>query len=277
MNKENFDNDEPIHHFEGKDLLHSCPSELTFAQSGASSSPIKHSPKATISPPIIHSHKDRFQKFHKIKELLRGIFFYKIHIETIHQPMVNYNLIIGQLNITTQNNQTILQDMKNFGPIFNILNKGTIINNFGTDNQSNEQEEAEEAKDADHTEVVEVQTVPVNKETASQPKVHRKKKELSFTDSVAEKESVPILRQWLHQMMDPIPSNNPKEKLIFLRAVSEAKVFTQKLQYKAYVREFGPISSSSYYEWVHRKLKYDREDIDALIEKYYEFLKQFPK
>ena len=51
MKIEDFDNDEPIHHFEGKDLLHSCPSELTFAQSGASSSPINISPLATISPP----------------------------------------------------------------------------------------------------------------------------------------------------------------------------------------------------------------------------------
>ena len=277
MKTEDFDNDEPIHHFEGKDLMHSCPCKLTFAQMGEPSSPITISPPVAISPPDIHSHKDHFQKFHKIKELLKGLFFYKIHKETIYQPMVNCNLIIGQMNIATQNNQTILQDMKNFGPIFNIYNKGTIINNFGNDNQSNEQAEAEEAKDADHTEVVEVQTVPVNKETAIQPKVHRKKKELSFTDSVAEKEAIPILKQWLHQMMDPISSKKPKEKLIFLRAVSEAKVFTQKLQYKAYVREFGPISSSSYYEWVHRKLKYDRDDIDALIEKYFEFLKQFPK
>ena len=51
MNKENFDNDEPIHHFEGKDLLHSCPSVLTFALLGASSSPINISPLITISPP----------------------------------------------------------------------------------------------------------------------------------------------------------------------------------------------------------------------------------
>ena len=51
MKTEDFDNDEPIHHFEGKDLLYSCPSELTFAQTGASSSPIIISPLATISPP----------------------------------------------------------------------------------------------------------------------------------------------------------------------------------------------------------------------------------
>ena len=45
------DNDEPIHHSEGKDLLCSCPSKLTFAQSGTSSSPINISPPLTISPP----------------------------------------------------------------------------------------------------------------------------------------------------------------------------------------------------------------------------------
>ena len=54
MKNEDFDNDEPIHHFEGKDLLHSCPSVLTFAQTGASSSPINISPQITISPPGMH-------------------------------------------------------------------------------------------------------------------------------------------------------------------------------------------------------------------------------
>lgn len=48
------ENDEPIHHSLGKDLLYSCPSVLTFAQSGASSSPINISPLATISPPGMH-------------------------------------------------------------------------------------------------------------------------------------------------------------------------------------------------------------------------------
>ena len=51
MKTEDFDNDEEIHHFEGKDLLYSCPSELTFALPGASSSPINISPSITISPP----------------------------------------------------------------------------------------------------------------------------------------------------------------------------------------------------------------------------------
>ena len=44
-------NDEPIHHSEGKDIMYSCPSKLTFAQSGASSSPFNISPPISISPP----------------------------------------------------------------------------------------------------------------------------------------------------------------------------------------------------------------------------------
>ena len=51
MTTEISENDEPIHHSAGKDLLYPCPSELTFAHSGASSSPINISPLATISPP----------------------------------------------------------------------------------------------------------------------------------------------------------------------------------------------------------------------------------
>ena len=51
MKIEDFDNDEPIHHFEGKDLLHSCPSKSPFAQTGNSSPIINISPLATISPP----------------------------------------------------------------------------------------------------------------------------------------------------------------------------------------------------------------------------------
>ena len=51
MTTEISENDEEIHHSLGKDYMYSCPSELTFAQTGASSSPIIISPLATISPP----------------------------------------------------------------------------------------------------------------------------------------------------------------------------------------------------------------------------------
>ena len=51
MTTEISENDEEIHHSLGKDFLYSCPSVLTFALSGASSSPINISPQITISPP----------------------------------------------------------------------------------------------------------------------------------------------------------------------------------------------------------------------------------
>ena len=54
MTTEISENDESIHHSLGKDIMYSCPSKLTFAQSGASSSPINISPPISISPPGMH-------------------------------------------------------------------------------------------------------------------------------------------------------------------------------------------------------------------------------
>ena len=54
MNSEISENDEPIHHSLGKDFLYSCPSKTPFARTGKPSSPITHSPHATISPPGMH-------------------------------------------------------------------------------------------------------------------------------------------------------------------------------------------------------------------------------
>ena len=51
MNNEFSDNDEPIHHSVGKDLLYSCPSEPPIASTGDPTSPIFISPPITISPP----------------------------------------------------------------------------------------------------------------------------------------------------------------------------------------------------------------------------------
>jgi hypothetical protein len=51
MTTEISENDEPIHHSAGKDYVYPCPSSLTLAQSGASTSPINISPLITISPP----------------------------------------------------------------------------------------------------------------------------------------------------------------------------------------------------------------------------------
>ena len=100
MKTEDFDNDEEIHHFEGKDLLYSCPSALTFAQSGASSSPINISPLATISPPGMH------------------IVLKQQKLEQGKQPFrVQYNLII----VNYGGNLTIEGTMVNIKQLITII------------------------------------------------------------------------------------------------------------------------------------------------------------
>ena len=107
MNKEDFDNDEPIHHFEGKDLLHSCPSSLTFAQSGASSSPIIISPLATISPPgmtlVLEQQKlDQDEPHGKLKRYFHRVFKFCNRKES-YVIIVNCsgNILIEDSNIKT--------------------------------------------------------------------------------------------------------------------------------------------------------------------------------
>jgi hypothetical protein len=168
--------------------------------------------------------------------------------------------------------------MKFYGPVY--MNRCKIIttnNYYNSDNKEEEKEKADESDDSDHSEVVEVKPVPASNAPINQPCEQSEDEHFTFDAYIAEKETAHILRQWLHLMMDPIPSKKPKEKLIYLRAVSEAKVFTQKLPYKVYLSEFEMVSSNSYYVWMHRELKYDRDDIDVIIEQYQNYLAQFSK
>ena len=167
--------------------------------------------------------------------------------------------------------------MKFYGPVY--MNRCKIIttNNYYNSDNKEEKEKADESDDSDHGEVVEVKPVPASNAPINQPCEQSEDEHFTFDAYIAEKETAHILRQWLHLMMDPIPSKKPKEKLIYLRAVSEAKVFTQKLPYKVYLSEFEMVSSNSYYVWMHRELKYDRDDIDVIIEQYQNYLAQFSK
>ena len=168
--------------------------------------------------------------------------------------------------------------MKFNGPVY--MNRCKIIttnNYYNSDKKEEEKEKADESDDSDHGEVVEVKPVPASNAPINQPCEQSEDEHFTFDAYIAEKETAHILRQWLHLMMDPIPSKKPKEKLIYLRAVSEAKVFTQKLPYKVYLSEFEMVSSNSYYVWMHRELKYDRDDIDVIIEQYQNYLAQFSK
>lgn len=166
--------------------------------------------------------------------------------------------------------------MKFNGPVY--MNRCKIINNYyNSDKKEEEKKRSNESNDSDHAEVVEVQTVPESEVPASNPIEQNANDELSFMDCIAEKETAHILRKWLHQMMDPISSKKPKEKLIYLRAVSEADAFIKKLPYKVYVKEFGMITKASYYYWMLRGLNYDSNEIDKIIELFHQFLIQFRK
>ena len=165
--------------------------------------------------------------------------------------------------------------MKIIGP---IVNYGTIQeNNFYGKNeqQSNEKEGKEDVDDADHTEVVEVQPAPVGSTKVSKPKKTRKKSQLTFIDCIAEQETAHILMKWLHLMMDN--KDKPKQKLIYLRAISEAGYFSQTPDLNIYVSEFGAMARSSYHDWMQAELKYTPAEINKLIEQYSLFLAQFPK
>ena len=146
------------------------------------------------------------------------------------------------------------------------------------DKQNNEKDEpnnAEEADDADPEEVVEVQPIPATSTKDCDSIKIRKKNQLTFIDCIAEQETAHILRKWLHQMMDN--KDKPKQKLIYLRAISEAGYFSQTPNHDVYIKEFGQMARSSYYDWMQGELRYDLAEINKLIEQYSLFLAQFPK
>jgi hypothetical protein len=153
------------------------------------------------------------------------------------------------------------------------IDQVTIYND--PDKKSNENEEKEEADDADRSEVVEVQPAPVGTTKDSKPIKKRKKSQLTFTDCIAERETAHILRKWLHTMMDN--KVKPKQKLKYLRAIAEAGLFCETPDYYVYVKEFGDLSRSSYYDWMQGELRYDLGEINKLIEQYSIFLSQFRK
>ena len=153
------------------------------------------------------------------------------------------------------------------------IDQVTIYND--RDKKSNENEEKEEAEDAVHAEVVEVKPAPVGSTKVSEPIKKRKNKQLSFIDCIAEQETAHILMKWLHLMMDN--KDKPKQKLIYLRAISEAGYFSQTPNLNVYVSEFGAMAKSSYHDWMQAELKYTPAEINKLIEQYSIYLAQFSK
>ena len=166
--------------------------------------------------------------------------------------------------------------MKFNGPVY--MNRCKIIttnNYYNSDKKEEEKEKAEESDDSHFGEVVEVKPVPVGSTKVCKPSKKCQESQLKFIDCIAEQETAHILMKWLHQMMDN--KDKPKQKLIYLRAISEAGYFSQTPDHDVYIKEFGQMARSSYYDWMQGELRYDLAVINKLIEQYSLYLTQFPK
>ena len=133
------------------------------------------------------------------------------------------------------------------------IDQVTIYND--RDKKSNENEEKEEAEDEDHTDVVEVQPMPTKED--NQPGIIR---------FFAQRSKAQPILTWLHETTDDLET--PKERLMNVRAVYEAGHFTQRIPYKAYDEEFGPITKSRYKHWMGEELNYSKKDIDDIIDQF---------
>ena len=262
------ENDEPIHHSEGKTILRFCPSELTSALSGESSPLITISPPVIISPPdllrVLEQRKLEQDEHHgKLKNFLRSFFFFKKYRKKVSSDNRYY---IERLTLEVSNNfynKTTRDNMINNITAFYcvIMNNDNVSEkNSNKNEQSNENEAKESSDDVESSEVVEVMEADES---------------LTIDNYIAEKENVQHTKNWLHLMIDKF--DKPKEKLIFPRALSEGGVFTRELPHKIYEKEFGPMAKSSYRDWMMLPLRYKQDEIDKIIEQYLQYLAKFRK
>lgn len=137
------------------------------------------------------------------------------------------------------------------------FNNCIIFNNDFHENEAHKQEkeDTDVSDDADHTEVVEVQPVHLSDNSNS-----------GIIRFFAQRSKARPILSWLHETTDDLET--PKERLLNVRAVYEAGHFTQRIPYKAYVEEFGPITKSRYKHWMGEELNYSKKDIDDIIEQF---------
>ncbi len=160
--------------------------------------------------------------------------------------------------------------MNNYINISNcvIINNG--INQH--ENENHEQKEDSKSESASDKDDHEATAECVKTETATPqeplsnvpPKTVKDYSHSPLKPFFVDQNIVDIILKWLHELMDK--HNLPKPKLKPLRAAYEAGIFTQMIPLKIYKMEFGKISTSSYYDWMKGKNKYDPSEIDALIE-----------
>ena len=232
MKSDNFDNDEPIHHFEGKDLMHSCPSELTFAHLGHLSSPINISPSITISPPgmtLVLEQQMLVQgkRFCALKKTIRRFFGNKENTTIIY---LNGNLTIFEslLKNYKTNNTMIING--------NIYNCTIITNDTNNDSHNNGYRKDQEAEEVEYEEV-KVEQKPEAKSDSPVPVTGKDYSKSPLKPLFTHPEQADFILDRMHRIMDY--QTIDREKIKYLKSVCEHEVFKARIPYKDYAAEFG--------------------------------------
>jgi len=266
MKTEDFENDEEIHHSAGKDYVYPCPSELTFAQSGASS-PINISPLATISPPGMHlvleQQKLEQGKPHgKLKRFLKRVFAFKKHKK---QESNNNQYFIEKLTLEVSDD--IFSNVKKDNMINNINAFYCVImnsdNNSDKKEQSNEKEGKEEPDDADHSEVVEVQPTSAKESAVKQSDLNKDYSNSKLVPLLTYPEQANYLIGWMHLNIERQPKIS--ERIRIIKALDSRYYFKSKVGYKDYIGEFGGDFTASWYSRLMKR-EIPSDVLDVILE-----------
>jgi hypothetical protein len=238
-------------------------------------SPVNHPPSANgdnvgeTSPPPIQSNPEPQKNEKKSHRLSR--FFKKIlKIRFIQTgPPVNITYVNIAVNYIDSHN-TPNTNMTFNGPIYNstFVNQEIHEEKNSAEKHDEKQSEDDDESDEDHhEEYVEFEAV----ETIANQESNKMDSssnifQASIKDYITRCDNPDALVSWLHTEIEKL--NRPKDKLKFVRAVYEASYFTKLIPYEVYVGEFGEITRSRYFYWMGEELRYNRDDIDAIIDRF---------
>ena len=213
---ESLNNDEPIHHSEGKDLLCSCPSKLI-----SSNKEVKYTTLPLIfeSPPINTSPHHCW-----VKRFFTNFF----------RTQINVYLSISELNVTKQiyNSESILVS-NNIKKMFNncTLNNCTFNTHNVTDSSQNGEHSKQPA-----AEVMDVEVMKFEGEDHSNS---------PLIPYLTHPEQAQPIIEWLHRSM--ANQNSDRERIKPLKAAFEKHLLKSVPQYDDFRKEFGDIVCQSQY------------------------------
>ena len=231
------ENDEPIHHFEGKDFYSPC--QESYLSSAYREVNYTSFPLIYESPPIdISPHR---MKQCRLLELFEK-FLSKCKFRENKPIIVNQCVNIQGLTFVTYNN---LIAMKNLAYNLNIYIRGNNygFNNFESDKQhENDKTEAEESDDADPAEVVEVSAEPVRDTVDT---VFADYSNSKLVPKLTYPQQANYLIGWMHQNIDI--QSKFREKVKVLLALDSRGFFKSKVDFEDFIDEFKVKISKSWY------------------------------